>query len=105
MNGIHNDLMHLQSRKNPLDLIASKLTQEVKVLYFDEFFVDNIADAMLLGALLKALFVQKIYFIANSNIPPDDLYKKGLQRKKFLSAISLIKKHTEIFHLSSSQDY
>lgn len=88
MNGIHNDLIHLQSRKNPFDLIASKLTQEVKVLCFDEFFVDKIADAMLLGALLKALFVQKIYFIANSNIPPDNLYKKGLQRKKFFRQLA-----------------
>ncbi|WP_157870785.1 AFG1/ZapE family ATPase [Candidatus Coxiella mudrowiae] len=80
-----------------MDLIASKLTQEVKVLCFDEFFVDNISDAMLLGALLKALFVQKIYFIANSNIPPDDIYKKGLQREKFLSAISLIKSIPKFF--------
>ncbi|WP_304985505.1 AFG1/ZapE family ATPase [Coxiella-like endosymbiont] len=55
-----------------------------------------------MSGLLTALFVRKIYFIASSNIPPDNLYKEGLQREQFLLPISLIKEHTEIFHLSSS---
>ena len=102
---IHRGLAHLQSLKNPLDIIAKKVSRETNVICFDEFFVDNVADAMLLGGLLSALFKYSICFIATSNFKPEDLYKEGLQREQFIPAIKLIKQHTQVFHLTSHYDY
>ncbi|OYK80879.1 cell division protein ZapE [Coxiella burnetii] len=105
MARIHRELTHLQGIKNPLDIIAKKLSRETNVICFDEFFVDNVADAMLLGGLLSALFKYGICFIATSNFKPEDLYKEGLQREQFIPAIKLIKQHTQVFHLTSHYDY
>lgn len=55
------------------------------------FFVSDITDAMILATLLKALFARKFCLIATSNIPPDELYRNGLQRTRFLPAIEQIK--------------
>jgi cell division protein ZapE len=105
MQRIHQELREVQGQKNPLRLIAKKIAKETAVLCFDEFSVDNIADAMLLGELFGSLLEANICLITSSNIAPDDLYKNGLQRERFLPAIALIKKHTHVFYLHSSQDY
>lgn len=105
MQRTHDELTRLQGQKNPLDIFAKKLVKETKILCFDEFFVDNIADAMILGSLLKSLFNNGICFIASSNVKPDDLYKNGIQRQNFLPAIDLIKKYTTAFHMVSHHDY
>ena len=68
--------------------------QDCTVLCLDEFFVSDIADAMLLAGLLKELFAQGVTLVTTSNIEPDGLYRNGLQRAKFLPAIELIKQHT-----------
>lgn len=105
MRDIHQQLQSKQGQKNPLLLIAKEIASEYRVICFDEFFVSDIADAMILGELFKNLFNEGIILIATSNTAPDDLYKNGLQRERFLPAIDALKKHTEVIHLTTQKDY
>lgn len=77
---VHEELTELQGQENPLEIIADGFKAQTDVLCFDEFFVSDITDAMLLATLLQALFARGITLVATSNIPPDDLYRNGLQR-------------------------
>jgi len=105
MKQVHDELKCLQGEKDPLIIIAKNFSINIDVICFDEFFVTDIADAMILGGLLEALFARGICLIATSNIEPDELYKNGLQRARFLPAIECIKQHTEVFHLAIETDY
>lgn len=105
MRDIHTQMKQWQGTKNPLDRIAKNIAADTRVLCFDEFMVDDIADAMILANLFKALFAQRICLIASSNVRPDDLYKNGLQRELFLPAIDMIKQNTHVFHMVSHHDY
>jgi len=89
MRRIHEDLKTLAGQKNPLEKVAERIAGEARVLCFDEFFVSDIADAMILGTLLQHLFEQGVTLVATSNIAPDGLYENGLQRARFLPAIAL----------------
>ena len=105
MRHIHAELTLLQGTPNPLKKIAKRLRKEVSIICLDEFLVHEIADALLLTELLKALFTEDIKLVVTANVPPEDLYAKGLQRELFLPAIYLIKQHLAIFHLDNSIDY
>ncbi|WP_148254812.1 cell division protein ZapE [Aidingimonas lacisalsi] len=105
MQRVHNELEHYKGEKNPLRLIAAKFASEARVICFDEFFVKDITDAMILANLLEALFEQGVVLVATSNIPPDDLYKDGLQRARFLPAIDLINRHCLVVNVDSGVDY
>lgn len=105
MQRVHQELKALQGEKNPLDIVAKKLADEARVLCFDEFFVTDITDAMILGGLMQKLFGHGVTLVATSNIVPDDLYKDGLQRARFLPAIELIKRYTEVVNVDSGIDY
>jgi cell division protein ZapE len=105
MQRVHHDLQKWLGEKNPLQKIAKQLAQETKVICFDEFFVEDITDAMLLGGLLQALFQKKMVLVATSNIAPRDLYQKGILRERFLPAIALIEQYTTVWHLSGDTDY
>lgn len=105
MQRVHLELKALQGEKNPLDIVAAKLADEARVLCFDEFFVTDITDAMILGGLMEKLFGHGVTLVATSNIVPDQLYKDGLQRARFLPAIDLIKKHTLVVNVDSGIDY
>ncbi|UZE95336.1 cell division protein ZapE [Alkalimarinus alittae] len=105
MASVHLQLAQLSGNSDPLRLIAEKLSSEYKVLCFDEFFVSDIGDAMLLGHLLKYLFELNVVLVATSNSRPDDLYLDGLQRSRFLSAIEAIKEYTLTIHLSGEDDH
>jgi len=105
MQRIHKELTKQQGHKDPLEIIATQLAKETLVLCFDEFYVSDITDAMLLGRLVKLLFLNGVCLVATSNIPPDDLYKNGLQRSQFIPAINLIKIETEMVHIPTTIDY
>ena len=105
MRMTHQQLTRYQGKKDPLQLIAKNLAKRCNVLCFDEFFVTDIVDAMLLGNLFRALWSAGIMVVATANVHPDDLYKNGLQRELFLPAIALIKMHCVILHMRSQQDY
>ncbi len=94
-----------ENKGDPIDPLAEKMAQEAVLLCFDEFHVTNIADAMILGRLFSALWQQGIIIVATSNWPPQDLYKDGLQRDRFLPFIDLLLQNMRIFHLQSVHDY
>ncbi|WP_163560898.1 cell division protein ZapE [Halomonas sp. NO4] len=105
MQRVHNELEHYKGEKNPLTLVAGKFAAEARVICFDEFFVKDITDAMILANLLEALFARDVVLVATSNIVPDELYKDGLQRARFLPAIELLKRHCEVVNVDSGIDY
>lgn len=105
MKRLHRDLAAAQGRKNPLDIVAVGIADEARVICFDEFYVADIGDAMLLGTLMERLFALGVTLVATSNISPDELYKNGLQRARFLPAIASINRHCEIVNLDNGTDY
>lgn len=105
MRRVHNELKQLHDQVDPLQIVADGFADEALVICFDEFYVTDITDAMLLGNLLDALFARGVTLVATSNEHPDELYRNGLQRDRFLPAVELIKSHTRIFHLDSGVDY
>ena len=105
MQEVHAALLQKKGCANPLRQVAEQWAAEVSVLLVDEFLVSDIADAMLLGGLLKELFRRGMSWVATSNTAPDDLYAEGLQRERFLPAIELIKKQSLVIELASGVDY
>jgi cell division protein ZapE len=105
MQWVHAELKKHSGESDPLLHIATQLARKTRVVCFDEFFVSDIADAMLLGKLFEYLFEQGITLVATSNVAPDNLYKDGLQRARFLPAIALLKEHTEVLRVDGGTDY
>lgn len=113
MLDVHAQLAKLQqesssnkvAKKNPLSLVARAFADHYSLICLDEFIVTNITDAMLLYGLLDELFKQGVVLVATSNRVPDDLYLNGLQRDRFLPAITLINGHTQVVHLDSQIDH
>jgi cell division protein ZapE len=105
MHRVHQELTSLAGQADPLKIIAKRFANETCIICFDEFFVSDITDAMILGTLFEALFAFNVTLVATSNIIPDDLYKNGLQRARFIPAIELIKTHCEIVNVDSGIDY
>ena len=105
MRSIHAELKALQGAKNPLQIIAKRWAKQIFVLCFDEFFVQDIGDAMLLGNLLQYFFAAGVCVVATTNSRPVDLYQHGLQRERFLPAIKLIQQHMQVIHVDNHIDY
>lgn len=105
MQRVHRDLKQLAGEKNPLVKVAEGIAAEARVICFDEFFVSDITDAMILAGLFEQLFDRGVSLVATSNIAPDGLYKDGLQRSRFLPAIALIKQHCEVVNVDGGIDY
>ncbi|MEX2489060.1 MAG: cell division protein ZapE [Pseudomonadales bacterium] len=105
MRGVHHELQAVQGESDPLEQIAADFANRSRVLCFDEFFVSDITDAMILAGLLDGLFSRGVVLVATSNVAPDRLYENGLQRRKFLPAIELLKTHTRIVNLDGDIDY
>lgn len=102
---VHEELTELQGHENPLERVADGFKAETDVLCFDEFFVSDITDAMLLATLLQALFARGITLVATSNILPENLYRNGLQRARFLPAIDLINQYCDVINVDAGIDY
>jgi cell division protein ZapE len=105
MRGVHEELASIKSRPEPLEIAAESIASRARVLCLDEFFVADIADAMILGGLLEGLLRRGMTLVTTSNVAPRDLYKDGLQRQRFLPAIALIEAHLDVLELDSRVDY
>ncbi len=105
MRRAHRELEVFKGEKNPLVKVADRIADEARVICFDEFFVSDIADAMILANLLDRLFERGVTLVATSNIVPDDLYRDGLQRQRFLPAIDLLKAHCRVVNVDGGVDY
>jgi len=105
MLDIHARLKVLPKSPNPLTIVGKQLADSIDVLCLDEFHVTDVADAMLLAGLLAALFAQGVTLVATSNTAIDNLYRNGLQRERFMSAITLLKSHTREINLHTGTDY
>ena len=105
MRDVHHQLTLLEGTIDPLKYIAAQLKYQHQVLCFDEFFVNDIGDAMLLGRLMMYLFDEGMTVVATSNCEPNELYKDGLQRDNFLPAIKAIYDHMYIVELSGKKDH
>lgn len=102
---VHQEMKKLAHERDPLIALADQIGRETRLLCLDEFHVDDIADAMILGRLLQALFERGVVLLTTSNFPPDGLYPNGLQRQNFLPAIALLKRELKVLHLDSDTDY
>ena len=105
MQLLHEDLNKIRGQSDPIKKIEKKLTKKYSFFCFDEFFVEDIGDAMLLGNFMKEFFKNDACFITTSNIEPSRLYEGGLQRKLFLPAIKSIQENCDLFNLDSKNDY
>ncbi len=105
MHEVHKELKAMSGQSDPLPKIASQLAARARIICFDEFFVSDITDAMILGGLFENLFSRGVTLVATSNIPPERLYWNGLQRDRFLPAIALLEKHTRVVNVDGGVDY
>ena len=108
MIDIHNRLHKKRKNndiKDPLSVVAKEISEEVDFLCFDEFQVNDIADAAILAKLYNLLFENGTFIFSTSNIVPNELYKDGLQRERFIPFIKLIEDKCLNLHLSTKEDY
>ncbi len=105
MQHVHKELNKLSGQRNPLDLVADQIYKDAVVICFDEFFVSNVTDAMILSDLFQKLFARGVTLIATSNIAPDGLYKNGIHRDRFIPTIELVKINCVILNVDAGVDY
>lgn len=104
MSQIHQQLHNIQ-HANPLDIIAKAISDQHQVCCLDEFLVDDIGNAMILGGLIRALNKYGVSVVTNANLPPDKLYESGIQRQSFLPTIDFIKQSFEIIYCDTPYDF
>ena len=105
MRGVHEELRTLKREEDPLATVAARIARRHRLVCFDEFHVSDVADAMILGRLLTALFAHGVVFVMTSNYRPDDLYPDGLQRHNLLPTIALIKQWLDVTEVDGGTDY
>ena len=105
MYEVHDALKGLKAQRSPLDHLAADIARDIRVLCLDELFVSDIADAMILGGLFEGLWRRGVTLVATSNVAPDELYKDGLQRQRFLPVIALLEKYLEVLPVAGATDY
>ena len=105
MHEVHAALKQRPDEQDPLRQVAEGFRARARVICFDEFYVSDITDAMLLGRLFQHLFARGMTLVATSNVQPDDLYQGGLQRERFLPAIRLLKQYTQVLNVDGGTDY
>jgi len=105
MRDVHREMATLKGREDPLDAVAWRVAKRYRLVCFDEFHVNDIADAMILGRLLQRTMDRGVVYCMTSNYPPDGLYPDGLQRERFLPTIALIHERLDVVHLGGPVDY
>ena len=105
MREIHESLRAHRNESDPLAQVAARIARETRLMCFDEFHVSDIADAMMLGRLMQALFDAGVVFCITSNYPPDGLYPNGLQRELFLQTIDLLRRQLDVIEIDAGIDY
>jgi cell division protein ZapE len=105
MREVHARLRRHADRPSPLEQVAADVAARTRLLCIDELVVNDVADAMILAALLGALFRRGVTLVATSNLAPAELYRGGLQRERFLPAIALIERHCRVQQLDGGVDY
>ena len=105
MRNVHADLHTLKAEVDPLATVAARIAKRWRLICFDEFHVSDIADAMVLGRLLTALFDAGVVFVMTSNYPPKGLWPKGLLRERFLPAIALLEQWLDVIEVDAGVDY
>ena len=101
----HNSIFQNEDKENGINIFVKELGKNVNLLYFDEFQVTNIVDAMILGRLFKRIFEENIKVIFSSNIKINDLYKDGLQRDQFIPFIKILENNCFEKELIINEDY
>jgi cell division protein ZapE len=105
MQRVHSERKLLKDQADPLVIVGKKLASEARVLCFDEFVVNDVADAVILVKLMRVLFDEGVSLVATSNVEPKNLYVGGLQRDLFMPAIDMIYQYTEVVNIDSGIDY
>jgi cell division protein ZapE len=105
MRGVHSDLHTLKHEEDPLAIVAARIAKRWRLICFDEFHISDIADAMVLGRLLTALFDAGVVFVMTSNYPPGGLWPNGLQRERFLPAVRLLETRLDVIEVDAGVDY
>ena len=105
MRDVHRQLDALKQVADPLDEVARQIAKKFRLICFDEFHVSDIADAMVLYNLMRALFERGVSFVITSNYHPDTLYPDGLHRDRMLPTIALLKEHLDVMNVDAGNDY
>jgi cell division protein ZapE len=105
MAEVHHELKSLAGESDPLMALADNIAKSTRLLCLDEFHVSDIADAMILGRLLEAMFERGVVLMTTSNYSPAGLYPNGLQRQKFLPTIALLERELRVIHVDGGSDY
>jgi len=105
MRWVHRRLFQLTGTPNPLQALAVELSREVRVLCFDELFVSDIGDAIILGRLFQVMLEQGVVLVATSNQPPELLYAEGFNRERFLPAVDALQRHMQVVSIDGQEDH
>jgi cell division protein ZapE len=105
MREVHRELHELSGLSDPLDELAKRISKRYRLICFDEFHINDIADAMILYRLLSALFEDRVQFVITSNYRPDQLYPNGLHRDRLLPAIKLLEEKLDVLNVDAGNDY
>lgn len=105
MKFIHNELELVKNTKDPLEKIAKRIASKHRVLFIDEFQVEDVSDAMIIGKLLNLLSKMNVFIMLTSNAKIENLYKNGLQRDKFIRQISQLEESFVVYEFIGDKDY
>ena len=105
MGWVHQRSFQLTGLKDPLRTLARELSRDVRVLCFDELFVNDIGDAIILGRLFQVMFEEGVVMVCTSNQPPEQLYADGFNRERFLPGIEAIKRHMRVVAVDGGEDH